>query len=271
MTRPIYTPSRTDSPRARRRTPVAQRPGLRVRVGWRWVSGGLALAIGVGLGVVFSNPIFYVTQVEVGGLRTVPAEEVFADTAIAGYHIFWIDPAVVAERVAASPSIESAEVAVLWPARVVIYVHEREPALVWEQGGRSYWVDVNGNLMLQRSGAPNLVRVISEGDGLPYRCPGPGCPEGAVTIDPGVVLGAQHLRTLRSNIDVLYYDSVHGLSYHDGRGWRAYFGVGTNMDRKLIIYEALVANLLARGIRPSYIDVSNSDAPFYGIAGISEP
>jgi len=59
---------------------------------------------------------------------------------------------------------------------------------------------------------------------------------------------------------------VHGLSYQDGRGWRAYFGVGINMGLKLAIYETLVADLVSRGIQPIYIDVSDPDAPFYRVA-----
>jgi hypothetical protein len=155
---------------------------------------------------------------------------------------------------------------------VLIYIHEREPALVWEQEGHHYWVDINGNLMQERYPIPGLVTVISEeGSSLPYRCPGPGCPEGVATIDPAVILGVQHLKTLRSDIDVLYYDSVRGLSYQDERGWRAYFGVGADMSRRMAVYEALVSNLLSRGIHPTYVDVSNPEAPFYRVDALREP
>jgi hypothetical protein len=276
----IFTPKRPDSRarggRARRRTQRQETgpepSGWTLRFGWRWVSGGMVVLIGAALAIIFTNPIFYVTQVEVGGVRAVSREDIFADTGIAGYHVFWMDPSVIEEQVTASASIESAEVVVLWPARVLIYVHEREPALVWEQEGRRYWVDINGNLMAERYEIPGLVTVISEeGSPLPYRCPGPGCPEGAVTIDPAVILGVQHLKTLQSSINVLYYDSVRGLSYQDERGWRVYFGVGADMSRRLVVYEALVDNLLSRGIRPAYVDVSNPEAPLYRVDTTREP
>lgn len=254
MVQPIHTPRRT----------IVEQPFRLVRSGWQWFSAGLVAGI-VALGYfIFSNPIFYVTQAEVGGVRYVPAEEIYTASGVAGYHILWVDPREVRARVLESPSVSGAQVFVQWPARVIIVVREREPALVWEQGGERYWLDVNGNLMLMRRELPNLVRVINEGQAIPFRCPGPGCPEGGqVTIDPAVVLGAQQLKTLRSNIDVLYYDPARGLSYQDGRGWRGYFGVGTDMDVKLVVYETLVANLQARGITPIYIDVSNPNAPFY--------
>lgn len=230
------------------------------------MSAGLAVAIVVLGIVVLTNKAFRVARAEVGGVRYVPAEEIFTQSGVAGMHVLTIDPAVVAERVARSPSLDSAQVLVRWPARVIVLVREREPAIVWEQGGARYWVDGRGNLMLLRRDIPSLVRVVNEGEAIPFRCPGPACPdEGTVTIDPEVVLGTQHLKTLRDNIDMLYYDPVRGLSYQDGRGWRGYFGVGADMDFKLAIYETLVADLEARGLYPVYIDVSNPDAPFYRI------
>lgn len=269
MTQRIHTPRRTttaEQPAVRKqgRFPLSRGQG---RFGWRFVSGGMAiglLTVGV---LIFTNPVFFVTQVEVGGVRYVPANEIFTHSGIAGYHILWVVPQEVEKRVVESPSLASARVVLQWPARVIILVREREPALVWEQRGERYWVDVNGNLMLMRRELPSLVRVVNEGEAIPFSCPGPGCPqEGKVTVNPSVVLGAQQLKTLRSNIDMLYYDPVRGLSYQDGRGWRGYFGTGTNMDIKLAIYETLVDNLQQRGITPVYIDVSNPDAPFYRVA-----
>jgi hypothetical protein len=53
------------------------------------------------------------------------------------------------------------------------------------------------------------------------------------------------------------------LSYEDGRGWRVYFGTGNDMAQKMIIYEAIVEDLLARGLTPAYISVSNKEKPYY--------
>jgi hypothetical protein len=77
--------------------------------------------------------------------------------------------------------------------------------------------------------------------------------------------GALQLRELRPNIDQLYYRPSGGLSYQDGRGWRAYFGTGRDMHQKLVVYETIVADLLAKGLTPEYISVSNQEKPFYRI------
>lgn len=78
-----------------------------------------------------------------------------------------------------------------------------------------------------------------------------------------VLEGAIQLRQLRPNIDKLYYNTSGGLSYQDGRGWRAYFGSGRDMHQKLAVYETVVASLMGRGLRPEYISVSNQYKPFY--------
>lgn len=236
-------------------------------LGWRALSLLIVVAILAFAIVLFSSPAFYVTRVDVGGVRYVPAEEVFAQSGVAGLHVLWVDPDAVAAQVARSPSLDDASVYVQWPARLIVLVEEREPAIVWEQLGAQYWVDARGNFMVLRAERPELVRVINEGDPVPFRCPGPACPdEGTVTIDPAIVQGVLQLKSLRGNIDVLYYDPMRGLSYQDGRGWRGYFGVGSDMDLKLAIYETLIEDVESRGIRPTYVDVSDPDAPFYRVS-----
>jgi cell division protein FtsQ len=228
------------------------------------VSGGLLALIAILMIVFLSAETFYVNQVEVGGLRTVPPEEIFALSGVANYHIFWIDPEVVAANVERSSSIASATVMVRWPARVIIRVKEREPALAWQQADRRYWVDVRGNLMLQRMDLPNLVTVLSEDQSVPLDCPEIGCPEGeGIAIDQAVVEGALQLKTLRPEIEVLYYNPVSGLSFDDPGGWRVYFGVGTGMQQRLLLYEAIVSNIQARGLQPEYVNVGDPDAPYY--------
>jgi hypothetical protein len=65
---------------------------------------------------------------------------------------------------------------------------------------------------------------------------------------------------------VLYYKSETGLSYLDGRNWEAFFGVGIDMNQKLVVYETLVNELMARDLQPEYISVINKEKPFYRLA-----
>ncbi len=78
-----------------------------------------------------------------------------------------------------------------------------------------------------------------------------------------VLLGALSLRELRPAINELYYRPSEGLSFQDGRGWRVHFGTGTDMNQKLVLYETILNDLLARGINPVTISVSNKEKPYY--------
>ncbi len=42
-----------------------------------------------------------------------------------------------------------------------------------------------------------------------------------------------------------------------------FFGTGSGMDQKLVVYETLVEDLVSRGITPTYVSVSNQEKPYY--------
>ncbi|MCA9950821.1 MAG: FtsQ-type POTRA domain-containing protein [Anaerolineales bacterium] len=101
---------------------------------------------------------------------------------------------------------------------------------------------------------PTRVLHTDAGDKLPT----------SLAYVPAEVLeGALNLHQLRPEISELYYRPFGGLSYLDDRGWRVYFGTGTDMHQKLVLYDDIVAHLLNQGIQPVYISVSNQENPFY--------
>ena len=88
--------------------------------------------------------------------------------------------------------------------------------------------------------------------------------EPSIAFVPEEVLqGALNLRELQPSINELYYRPSEGLSYQDGRGWRVHFGTGTDMNQKLVLYETILDDLLARDMSPVYISVSNKNKPYY--------
>ena len=224
----------------------------------RMLSGVILFSLLVVLALFFQSDAFYVHRIEVGGLSYLAADEVFTLSEVAAMHIFWVDPAVVRQNVMRSPSVAEAEVLVGWPPHLLqIEVQEREPALIWEQAGVRTWIDVRGRVMPQRTDLEGLLRVVVEDVNTPV---GPN-----IVIPQDVVDGALQLKSLYPNIEVLLYNSAEGLGYPDGRGWRVWFGAGTNMPAKLNVYNAIVANLEARGIQPEYIDVGDINAPYYKV------
>lgn len=105
-------------------------------------------------------------------------------------------------------------------------------------------------------------------------------------VPDDIMLGALSLqseisRTQGVVLDTLVYEIHGGLSYQDQGGWKAwagpsgdvpivtpggwrvYFGTDKDMATKVAMYNAIVANLLDRGITPAYVNVSSIDRPFY--------
>jgi cell division septal protein FtsQ len=225
---------------------------------WRVFSAMIVLSLIGLLGLFFMAPFFYIHSIAVGGLHYVTKEEVFALTGVANMHIFWIDPDAVRRAVLRSPTIADATITLGWPPNMVqIVVQEREPAVIWEQSGVAVWLDVQGRVMQQREDRDDLVRIVTDDiDGTIGQ---------NVQVPLEVVTGALQLKALRPNIDALRYNPEKGLGYQDGRGWQAWFGTGTNMPERLMIYETVVENLVSRQIVPGEVNVVNPDAPYYSV------
>ncbi len=224
----------------------------------RMLSAVTVVSLLVVLLMFIQSDAFYVHKIEVGGLVNLTAEEVFMLSGVANLHLFWVDPAEVRAQVLRSPSVADVEVRVGWPPHLIqIEIQEREPALIWEQAGVRTWIDVRGRVMQQRVDRADLLRIVVEGSDTPI---GPN-----VIIPQDVVDAALQIRALLPDLEVLIYDAVEGLGFQDTQGWRVWLGTGTNMAAKLNVYNAIVADLTARGIYPEFIDVGDVDAPYYRI------
>ncbi|MBN2304520.1 MAG: FtsQ-type POTRA domain-containing protein [Anaerolineae bacterium] len=257
------TPRRSTG-RARRSAQV-QRPRSRTRrrtinptrlLSWRAVSGMIVVGLTAVLYLFLTLDEFYVSAVAIGGERYMTREEIFRFSDVAQRHIFWVDPAKVAARLETVPNIADAQVYVGWPPDMVqIIVTEREPALIWEQGVR-VWVDVNGIVMKQREDQPDLLRIVVPNAGEPITV--------GARIPQNIITGALYMRSRHPNVDVLLYDSLKGLGYHDGRGWTVWFGSGADMETKLLTYNALVSAFYDK-VQFGEVVMSDPDRPYYTV------
>ncbi|MGD8584123.1 MAG: FtsQ-type POTRA domain-containing protein [Chloroflexota bacterium] len=220
----------------------------------RWASVLLLAACIWALVTIARDESFYLNAIPVEGARAFSASEIVANSGLANVHIFAADPNEAARRIGEMPGILSAEVSLEWPNLVTIRVAESEPVALWKQNGRTFWIDDAGQLIPARTNVPGLLLIESEVD-----------KEAAddYFVADDVLAGALQLRELRNNIDRLYYEPGNGLSYQDGRGWRAYFGSGLKMEQKLAVYETVVEDLLSRSVNPEYISVRNEFKPYY--------
>jgi hypothetical protein len=228
--------------------------------------------------VAASQENFYLNTIPVAGTVTIPPSEIVSASGLAGAHIFAADPHEAAARIAELPGVVSSKVKLAWPNEVSIEIVEDSPIAIWQENGKQFWVTKDHQLIAARTPAIGLLTIEYDFE-VPPTPSADDAPdetdtdtgETAVTstetavgfIPEDVLAGALLLRQLRPNIDKLYYRPSGGLSYQDGRGWRVYFGTGIDMNQKLAVYETIVADLLARGITPQYVSVSNQKKPYY--------
>ena len=230
---------------------------------WRIVSAMAAFLL-VGLMTwLWADPRFAVEAIALGGQQFVPGQEIYEKSKVANRNIFWVDPLAVQHNVEEIPGVISATVTVKLPNQVTILVTERAPVLMWKDGSQNWWVDADGLRFPSRGDLPGLLPIQVDGVSGLETIRQAGQPAEPAPIPLAVVQGALQLRELRPNIELLHYSADVGLSYQDGRNWRGYFGVGLNMPQKLAVYETLVDSLLAQGIRPTVIDVSDPLTPYY--------
>lgn len=267
----VISPAQLQVPRTARQRRLRNRQPVRIPTqavkqaifSSRWISLSLLLLSIWALYLVGMDVNFYLTTVPVHGTSVIPAAEIVNASGLGGSHVFAVNPADAAERIGAVPGVLSATVTVHWPNEVLIEVTEDSPIAIWREGGVDYWVTANGRVYPARSFDAGLLTIISERP-RPVR-------SGETAVDqptspfipPDALAGALQLRQLRPNIEQLYYGPAEGLSYQDGRGWRAYFGVGTDMAQKLVVYETIIQHLLARSLTPTYVSVSNQEKPYY--------
>jgi hypothetical protein len=229
----------------------------RFAVPGRLVSGLLTMTLLMVLALFFASDAFYVHSIAVGGLKYMSSNEIFSLTNVTGMHVFWVDGEQVRADIKRSPTIADADVRVSWPPNMVqIIITERQPALVWEQSGTATWVDLQGRVMQQREDRPDLLRVSADSSMLG---------EVGASIDRDIVTGAVQLQTLVPNITLLRYHPDKGLGYNDQRGWEAWLGAGSDMPQRILIYNAIVNDLLTRGVVPSEVNIENPNAPYYSI------
>lgn len=229
--------------------------------GWRLLSGFIALILLLLLIVFFSADVFYVRSLSVEGLEYLTREEVFALANIAEVHLFTVDPELVQANILRSSSVAVARVQLGWPPDMVqIALEERQPALVWEEGGITTWIDLQGRVMLQREERSDLLRVSAQ-----VSLEGPPGP--SVRLDAAIVTGAMQLQGLKPELEQLRYHPDNGLGYTAAGGWQVWLGTGAGMTDRVLVYDALVNDLTRRGIQPTEVNVANPHAPFYSLAG----
>jgi len=258
-------------------------PRIRIRIKWRLLSFFLVLLFGSGLYLFWNRPEFRVTAAQVTGNQRISADEINGVLGLSGYPVFLLVPDQIEMLVLRNyPELASVEVAISLPNIVTVNVTERQPVIIWQQDGGYTWIDETGTAFRPRGDAPGLIVVqalnapparstpvpasldtdeaIQEPVSIPEDVLSPPAPFISTETVKALIALAPHVP---AGTPILYHPAT-GLSWTDGRGWQAVFGLsGDDTETKVLVYQAVVDWLAQRGIRPILINVSYPSAPFY--------
>lgn len=242
-------------------------PGIRIRAGWRWLSFFLVLVLGTCLYLAWTMPEFRVSAAHIVGNQRIPADEINSALELNSQPVFLLKPSrIEAATLRAYPELASVKVTIALPNIVTINVTERQPIIQWQQDSGYTWVDEDGVAFRPRGEVPGLITVQAMGTPpvLSTSADNSSAPTPFITSET-----VKALQTLAPYVPAgtpIVYDPATGLSWNDGRGWKAVFGFGgEDIAMKVQVYQAMVDWVTQHGVRPVLINVTYPDAPFYRV------
>lgn len=292
--------SRRSYNRSRRRIDVPlHTPGAEVRlpsipqisIGWRILSLVLVLACAYIFYSLWNSDTYRVGLVEISGLERVTSVDVNTYLGITGEPIFTVNTTQIEEEILNTfPEFSEVSVSTFLPNTVAITVTERVPELVWNLNGEQMLIDQYGahfsagNDAYELSQYPivyvdsspdnvnlNLLPELTAGSDIRKFLPEePGKNQDVnkkqQIVSPNMVSAIHTLYKYTPDGAELHFDTLHGLSWVDRRGWNVYFGDPEEIGMKLSVYRAILNKLKTDELKPEYISVEFVHNPYYRLA-----
>lgn len=232
-----------------------------VQLNWRVASGALFALLAVMLFHLWTSSNFRVLQPEVIGNERISNSDINTVVGIVDKWIFSVDAKSIREQlVEAFPDFKGVAVTVKLPNLVTIEIQERQPVLAWQQNGNLNWVDAEGMLFPAR-GEADLVMVDAK-NMPPNTISNPILR--TTQIEARWVSTFQKMAEQAPEGVPVLYSAERGLGWVDPQGWEVFFGTDfSNMEQKLLVYEALVNHLQQESIQPMLVSVEYVHAPYY--------
>jgi cell division septal protein FtsQ len=248
------------------REAIRRRPRPTKRVGWglfqddvrrgRLISlAGLAILAALALNFA-TSPDFVVAAVSVQGTTTLSAAEANRLAGVTGLNIFLVDPQAVAARLSQSAFIKSVAVSTALPNQVIIHVEERRPSVVWVlKDNTPYLISEDGILLSQATTLDGYVVVYDqESDPAAFKIGMPLEHEDAVDTAQRLYMmlpptTGLHISTLE------WQNATGGITVVTDTDQRLMFGDSKQVDTKIRIAAAMVADLKARNVAWSRLDL----------------
>jgi hypothetical protein len=302
---PLYRQASSSNPRrtfyiamdGMRNTGVAgaelRLPAIRlVNPGWRMISGLLACVMLFALFSVWNSPFFRVSNISILGLQRLSSDDLESVIHLDNLSIIEIQPDKVKEEIAlAFPELADVQVKVELPNFVTVTARERQPALAWQKGETTYWVDAEGIIFPVRGEAGALVTIHSD-DEIPLVRASAGPVVETDEADnaqeqpaiktllasmgyaaPTYFDRRAEMKILNASLQLvkllpegtqIVYDKRNGMGWSDAGGWQVFIGKDLeNFEAKIQTYQTIARDLESKGIRPVLISVEHLNAPFY--------
>lgn len=196
---------------------------------------------------------FYVYQPEVHGTVFTTYEEIVSIAGVARWNIFWIDPAVVEQRIETLPIIQDAEVTTGLPRTLRIDVVERTPLAVWQNAGRKYLVDAEGVLFGVRG---DISRAVVIQDTREQQV------SAGARVDPEAVSTALLLHKALPERRTFTWEPAAGISFVTDEGWPVRVGDHQQLELKVAVYRAF-REQIATDTSVGMLDVTAPERPYY--------
>lgn len=263
----------------------------RVRIGWRVVSFFLIVGLGFALYQLWTLPAYRVVDPTISGLRNLTSDEISARLKVKDQQIFALDAVQIRnELVTMFPELSVVQVSLALPNTVAITVTERTPVLVWNQDGRSEFVDAQGLAFPVRreelavgypvvaaagdppfaaQATPPITTTEATGFGLEAFLVGDAATKNIVSsqtrwlLTPDMVTAVLQMAQQAPLGANLVYHPEHGLGWKDQAGWDVYLGDLQDLALKLNVYQAIVQQLAAEKISPMMISLENVHSPYF--------
>ncbi len=231
----------------------------------RLLSFFLSTLLGAALFLAFTLPEFQVTRAQVHGNQRISADDINSVLSSTGQPIFAIMPSDLETRLRLNyPELVSAKVTLGLPNILIVNIVERQPVILWKQGGGYTWIDSSGVAFRPRGSADNLIPVAA------VASPPVGLTSGNDPLSPLPYLSTDMVKAIQILAPsvpagtTMVYDPRYGLGWLEPRGWQVSFGSNAkDMVLKLQVYQSLVTSLTQQGIIPTFISVQYANAPYY--------
>ena len=225
---------------------------------WLLVVAAL-LALGGGIGWAYASPTFRVANVAVVGAERVAAVAVIDASGLLNQSIFTLDHDRALRAIAANPLIKGVSIATVPPNSVAIRIVERQSWGLWQIGASYYSVDEEGVVLGEAKATPERPLIVDKAT-TPLAV--------GDRVDADAIRLVTRLRELLPralNTKGLAFEYARDggiVAVIDG-GWRARFGDASDIDRKIAVWKAVLAEGAKQNMTPRHVDLRFGDRPFF--------